>query len=156
MGFNSFEEMQDHLAKMSEAARAGLHPAQQALTFGSTWVQFVDIAERHVVFGYVSTLDQVEQAELRSGANVVAARDARRETEVNLDEGDLLYGRAYDRFNVGGELGHTHRANAWPIDAGMFQRAADVRWDMDALETPDKINLQAAFTAFRTHKASIR
>jgi hypothetical protein len=148
LGFDSHDEMIEHIRRAQRTALEGLHPAQQGIGPGDCWVQFHDVANRHIVFGYVLPLPVVRRLEVESGATKREAADAVQETAARLANG-FMYGKAYDRFNPKGELGETHKLNVWPIDHRTFSAAKNVDWQIDLLDLPYKINLQAAFTAFR-------
>lgn len=153
LSFGSPEEMRAYLRAASASAHSRLHVAQDGLSYGDTWCQFVDLAERHVVFGRVWTLDEVMNNETETGAAHDAAERACRYTDSMLAEG-YLFGKAYDHFNPNGELGTTHKAHAWPVERECFYAARDVLWQIDHLPLSQKINLELAFRAWRHHVRS--
>jgi hypothetical protein len=102
-------------------------------------VQFVDVKRRHLCFGRVDDGEGMEAEEIEM-------------TKVQLDDG-LMYGKAFDRFNIEGEWGYTHKANAWPITEDLFQAAAEVDWDFDRLSTEDQLALNIVWAE---HRAATR
>lgn len=150
LSFDSPEEMQAYLRSASASAHSHLHLAQETIGFGDTWLQFVDLVQRHIVFGRVQTLDEVMAGEIESGATHSAAEVACRDTDWMLAKG-YMYGRAYDYMNPEGELGHTHKAHAWPIEPECFYAAREVGWHIDKMPLSQKINLEVAFRAWKGH-----
>lgn len=148
LSFESFDDMQRFLAQASEQARQNLHPEQRTITYGSTWVQFADVARRHVVFGKVCTLAEVKELEIAAGANLVAANEAVDQTQIDAARG-LMYGHAADVFNPRGEYGMTHLANMWPIDLDVYRLAYSHRWRIDALPLSARVTLEQAFISRR-------
>lgn len=145
--FDSHEEMVTFLAERAREAHDGLAVAQQGLTWGSTWVQFYDVKRRHVVFGRVSTYEEVYLAESEFPELVLL------DTERRLADG-LMYGHAADKFNIAGEFGHTHKAHAWPIEDHVYAAAKAVDWDIDRLEVGHQLALNIAFVQWRDHVRS--
>lgn len=153
LSFNSPQEMQAYLRSAAAAAHSRLHIAQDQLCFGDTWCTFVDLAARHVVFGRVQTLDEVMNGEIESGASQAAAEVACRDADQMLAEG-YMYGKAYDYMNPTGELGHTHKAHAWPVEPECFYAAREVLWQIDKMPLSQKINLEVSFRSWRHHVRS--
>jgi len=148
--FGTHEEMLQHLRQASTEAFESMHPAQAAITFGDCWVQFHDIANRHLIFGRVMPLADVLAGEIEAGATKHEAQGTVRQTVRDLAAG-YMYGRAHDRYNVEGELGQTHKASVWPIEEALFNSCAEVNWQMDLLPLSQKLNLQIAFSSLRGH-----
>lgn len=149
--FNSHTEMQAYLIRAQADADMALHPAQRAITWGSHWVRFVDLGRRIVEFGRVYQPDEVVDLEVQYGATAREAASAVDATKRGLEAG-YLYGLAFSVYNHDGEAGHTHKAHAWPIEESLFNAAAETHWQIDLMPVSAKINLHAAFTAFRTRE----
>lgn len=150
--FKNQAEMQAYLIQAQADADAAIHPAQRAVTFGDHWAQFVDIANRIVVFGHTLTLTEVKFTEMYAGATLAEAKAAVRETNEAMAN-NFLYGRAYSILCPEGEYGNTHKSVVWPIEESLYNAAHEVNWNIDLLPTSAKINLQAAFTAYRGRAA---
>ena len=148
--FETTEEMVVALRKRAEEARAGLHSVQSSLTWGDHWVQFVDLENRHVVFGRIHFDREVGLAELLSGADWDDTVAVVEKTAASLDEG-FMYGRAHDKFNVEGELGTTHKASVWPIEERLFLMAQRVDWNIAALDETGRFLLDLAYRQNRAH-----
>jgi hypothetical protein len=155
--FDSPEEMARVIHERRKHALEGLAPAQQSLTFGSHWVQFHDLDNRHIIFGRVATREEVALGELlgpdgtiREGSTMTQVVELVETTEAELDDG-MMYGWAYDRFEPAGTLGHTHKAHVWPIEERLFDMAAVVGWDIALLNEAGRFLLEVAFRSMRAH-----
>jgi len=148
--FDSFEEMQAFIRENAERAARGLHDVQREIGFGDHWCRFVDIASREIEFGYVYTLDEVREAEIKAGATPAEADEVVAQTERDL-AGHLLYGRAFIFWQPGGEAGHAHQAAVWPISKELFEAARDVGWDIDGIPESQKQALEAVYVTARSH-----
>lgn len=146
--FNNTEDMQAYLLRAQADADSSTHPAQRALTYGDHWVQFEDIANRVVIFGKVYTLTEVKFTEMYAGATLAEAKDAQRHTQILMAE-NKVYGRAHSILCPGGEAGYAHKSVLWPIEQSVYESAQQVGWNIDRLYPSDKINLEAAFIAYR-------
>lgn len=148
--FESLEAMQEHIRERAAAAHEGLADAQRGLDVGDHWVQFADIDNRQIVFGQVHTYEAVAIGELSSGASWEETVAVVGQTAAGLMDG-MMYGRAYDRFNVEGELGYTHKAHAWPIEMRLFEAAQSVDWEINDLDPAMKLLLEVAFRSMKAH-----
>lgn len=149
MMFDSHDDMTNHLREMRQAAKAGLHPEQLRLTLDDCWVEFVDPGARIIVFGRVHTVEEIRQGEDPDEVDSIITS-----TLTDLEDG-LMYGRAHSRIDVGGELGYTHKANAWPIERRLFLMAQSVDFDVDELDAAGKMLMQIAYSAWRTHRLAV-
>lgn len=150
VAFDSHQQMVEYLRQAAHQAHAGLHVVQDNLTWGDTWVQFVDVTNRHVAFGQIATIDEVHQGELDSSGSADDADAVAAMTRSDLEYG-YMYGRVFDRFNPEGELGTTHKASVWPIEERVFQAAHAVGFVVDDLPLWAKFNLHVAQLARRAH-----
>lgn len=148
--FDSHAEMQAYLIQSQTDAHTALHPAQRAITFGTYWCRFVDVANSLVEFGRVAELHEVTELEIAAGSTAREAADVARKTAASLDAG-FMYGIAYSVYEREGVWGHTHKAHVWPIEESLFHAAAEVNWQIALLPTSQKINLEVAFRAMRGH-----
>lgn len=146
--FNNAAEMRAYLIQAQADADTAIHPAQRAITFGDHWAQFLDIANRIVIFGKTLTLTEVKFTEMYAGATLAEAKQAVAATNEAMER-NYLYGRAYSALLTEGEYGQTHKSVVWPIEESLYNAAAEANWNIDLLPTSAKINLQAAFTAYR-------
>ena len=155
--FDSHEEMVAFVEERKAHAFAGLAREQQALTFGSHWVQFHDIPTRHIVFGRVWTAEEVALGELRGRDGEVREDVQWPEVVTSVDritegqEEGFLYGMAHDRFNPDGELGFTHKAHVWPIEKRLFDAATFVQFEITNLNETGRFLLDLAFRQMRAH-----
>lgn len=147
--FNNEVEMRAYLIQAQADAMNSLHLLQSALTYGSFWVRFVDLPSRLVEFGRVAEQHEVVDQELEAGATSREAARAALQTRASMENG-YLYGVAYSFLNREGEWGYSRKVDVWPIEESLFHAAAEVHWQIDLLPVSQKINLQAAFTAYRT------
>lgn len=148
--YDSPEEMREALRQRAAHALAGLHSAQAALTFGDTWVRFVDIDNRLIEFGRIATENEIRVSEMRAGAQAEDAEGVVETARAELDEG-YMYGIAYSLLNTGGEWGTTHKAHVWPIEDRLFRMAEEVEWKIDHLDDAGRILLELAFRQQRAH-----
>jgi hypothetical protein len=153
MEFESHEEMVDYLRKASEAAFEAITPQQEALTYGSYWVQFHDIANRQVVFGRVKTLDETRDIIIGNGGTTAEVNAELKDIEAGLANG-YMFGIAHSGWYPEGELGDTHKSVAWPIPKELFEAAAKVQFQIDLLPLTHKVTLEAAYQAYRERKVA--
>lgn len=150
--FNSMEEMLEQIQKNRDAAMAGLHPAQAALTNGSCWVSFVAPV---VIFGKVIDEDELVKEEMDAGAGKQEAREIAAQTQMNLVEHGLMYGKCYSSWVPDGEWGSTHKINAWPIEPDVYEAAEKVGWEPDLLPTSAKVLLRIAHVGYVNHRVRV-
>lgn len=148
MGFDDHQSMIDWLRRADEAAHSAITPIQEALTYGSYWVQFHNIADRQVVFGHVLTVDDARKGCIRTGGTTAECEAEAKEIDTSLQRG-YMYGIAHSGWYPDGELGSTHKSVAWPIDEDLFEAARAVRFNIDALPLNWKATLELAFQAYR-------
>lgn len=146
--FNNMAEMQAYLLRAQADAAQNMHPAQSALTWGSHWARFVNIANRVVEFGRIYTQDEVVELEISAGATRIEAMRALQECGVGMEKG-YLYGHAASFLYPEGESGYTHKSVVWPIEESTYNAAAEARWQIDQMPVSQKINLQIAFIAYK-------
>ena len=133
MSFDSTEEMFDFMARKTDEANASLTDEQKSLTWGSYWFRPY---EGIVIFGHVFTEDEFEQKE-RWSYHRGGPLDEEEEAEFayskarvyDAHERGYLFGEAFSVWEPRGELGDTHRANAWPILQWQFVSAQSAGWD---------------------------
>ena len=128
---------------------------QRSLTFDSCWVQFHNIPQQHFVFGRIHTLDEVIAAERASGASKGEALATARETENDLEVG-IMYGDAFDYMNPDGELGTTHKANAWPIDKSVYLAAEEAKGVVRDMPLWVRLSLSIALRGWQAHREDIQ
>jgi hypothetical protein len=167
--FGSFEDALDYMAKATDQANAHLAPEQAALTYGCTWARFDHLVEpsRLLIVGKVDTLAEIIAGEIEAyGDDEDAAREdgfasvaeagqhAADNSAANHERG-YLFGRAYSVIEPRGELGDTHRANAWPISPELFEALLAAECKIDVLAETDQHRadeLYQAFAAWRAHE----
>jgi hypothetical protein len=147
--FKNFEEMQAYLIQAQADADSHVTPAQRAIGYGDYWARFIDVGNRIVEFGRVYTLTEVRRLEVEAGATAQEADFAVSDTEQSMKNGNFLYGRAASILLPNGESGYTHKANVWPIEESLWAAAAECGWNIDVLPLSAKVNLEAAFIAYR-------
>lgn len=148
LAFSSESEMKTLLAN---AAAHGLHPEQEALSWGSTWVQFYDIGKHHIRFGLVLSKDTLIDLALESGCTSEQARDQVAAAERAQGMG-VLYSRYYDFWRrPDGIHSVTYKAHVWPIEESLYHQASEADWYISQLPTSGQVNLQAAWMGFRAH-----
>lgn len=148
--FDSFESMIEYMDEQTKIANAGLADEQKKLTYGSHFVNF-DIEDNIVIFGYVFTEDENVASEKRAGASEDEAQSTLASVRDAHERG-YLFGRCYSTVEPRGELGDTHRANAWPIPASLFGAACEAGWNVAGLSDEDVAALNQAYQGFRAHK----
>lgn len=141
--FANQQEMAEYIRRSRELAADGLHPAQRDLTWASTWVQFFNVKERHLVFGKVPHILNIENG------------DEIAKIEARLEEG-VLTAEAYDRLGMNGQLLLIPKRNVWPINWDTFTKVRDARWDFDALDIDTQLVINIAFVSWRAHLRSLR
>lgn len=152
MEFDDHDSMIAWLRHADEVAHSRITPEQEALTYGSYWVQFHDIANRQVVFGHIHTLDDNRKGCLRNGGTTAECEAEAKDIDANLQRG-YMFGIAHSGWYPDGELGDTHKSVAWPIDEELFEAARAVRFNIDDLPLNWKATLELAFQAYRNRSA---
>lgn len=130
IGFDSFDEMLEHMGKAEDAANARTTPRQKAIGWGDYWMQpYQDI----LVFGRIWTREETEKSEGRyidqDDPEEVAGFA---ETMANLDsryERGYRFGTAWSEAEREGELGDTHISVMIPITQEEFEEAKAVNWN---------------------------
>lgn len=176
--FSSFEEAMNAMAEAEAAANENLAPEQSALTWGSTWVRFDHVPSGVLIVGRCATIEEVEAGErecapkiedypVETGPPVIVdeftADTAEFEGELagtlaqtrDSHERGYLFGRAYSAIEPDGELGSTHRANAWPISPECFDalRRASYHPHRLSLAAPAlAAELESAYKAWAHHE----
>lgn len=149
MSFNSIEEMQDWMAQRTIEANENLAPEQEAITYGTPWVNFSALGQTDALcVGIVMT----EEAYLADGGDVEDWEGG--SIQEGHDRG-YMFGRAYSKWLPEGELGDTHRASMWPIPEDLYAALEAVQWDHYGLAVEHKILLQILFDEWRAHEQEI-
>lgn len=163
--FASFDQAIEYMQINEQEANAHLAPEQAALTWGSHFASFIP-RDRLVIFGYCMTLDEATADEAdamrRTGDDPDSQEEAAQELEYTrgmLAGAHLrgyLFGRAWSVVEPAGELGSTHRGNAWPISADLFHAAEAAGWEVARMTADAVQELDAVYQAMRAHKLSQR
>jgi len=164
-GYGSLDELFDRIAAMEDHANAHLADAQRRLDWGSRFIVFTENQnDPLVIFGYCQTEAEVageERAAMiaegddpdRDGAAEHQAIMARL---VTAHDRGYLYGPHYSVAVPDGELGSTHRAGAWPINAALFEQAGACRWDIRAMDDALRDGIGQLYERLRHHLLSTR
>jgi hypothetical protein len=149
--FDATQALQSWMIQASTAALEGLHPAQRALTFGSTWVRFPGVHGQVVEFGVVASMPSIEQAvEQGEALNMAEKQQARASIIRGLNAG-YLFGWYYSRRIPFGELGVVHKGYVWPIPEHVHLAARAAHWQFENMAVAERINLEAARRAQLQH-----
>lgn len=161
--FDSLDDAWEFMRKGEDFGNRNLHPKQQAITWGDHWVRFYDIKERFIIFGYVYTMAEVEEAEGKDIPDIpdpVEQQLARDEvaytmdTVINSHGRGLLWGWAHSKHFT--DLGSTHRFHMWPISEGLFEAAKAAGWDVDQITDPGhRAELERAWQGYREHMLGV-
>lgn len=145
IGFDNLDDMYGEIKRRTSEGNAHLSDQQQALTFGSTWCQFAfHLDPRLVIFGRVFTVEELRaQITAEEGSDAEAAAHVRQVKSV-LEDG-YMYGNGFSYWEPSGELGDTHRYNAWPIGEALYHAAQEVGGRIDDLPVEHKVALQVAY-----------
>lgn len=135
-------ELRDALNKVRKDRRAGIDPAQSAITYGDRWVQFLDIGRNLVTFGRVFTQEEVAQ-----DAGPGYATDVLDDLARTMSE-HLLWGHWANRLNVPPVTGYQHLAHVWPIDQDLYEMARRVGWDCRMLPEAGQVLLAEALSGW--------
>jgi hypothetical protein len=152
LNFRSFDnhaEMQAYLIQAQADADAAMHHAQRAITWGSHWVRFENIANRLVIFGRVLDSREFLDSEIEAGATRDEAELALVDNTYNLEHKNRAFSICSSIYCPEGEYGTVHLSALWPVEESLYNAAAEADWNIDRLPTSAKINLQAAFLAYR-------
>jgi hypothetical protein len=151
--FSSSDEMKQHLAN---AARHGLHPVQEALTWGSTWVQFPVTGKHYMRWGLVLTKDTLMDRCLERGLTTEQAREQVQGAERAQADG-VLYVRRHQFYrSPEGIETVAYKAHVWPVEEALFLAASEADFYTTRLPASQQVNLQAAHLAWREHMRSKR
>lgn len=132
----------------------GMHPTQQALTYGDYWVQFHDLDKNEVYFGYIPTLDQVRLYAARGRAEPRAqdAADAYVAKVARDAQDHVLCSKVHTRWTPDGEvMSGIHKAHVWPIEERLFFMAFAADFDITRLDDDGRVLLDLAFRQQRAH-----
>lgn len=134
---------------------------QKTLTWGSKWIRFMPDHglggtpdTTLVVFGDVTTREQMVEDELREGSPeeeieyLIAHRDRQM---IN----GFLASMCYSVVLIGGEMGTVHQAWVWPISDATFEAAKVVEWDANQLPEEAAAEVLTAFQGFVAHQAHL-
>lgn len=142
------EDFFERVRKGNELDSENLADEQRAITWGSTWVRWV--RGYPVIFGYVSTLEELVSQETQYGATEEECEylvGHRKSQERN----DLLSCMCYSEVLIGGEQSTIHRAWVWPIDPVVFAEAMRLDWQEDRLPEPARLAVTNAHAAYQRH-----
>lgn len=151
-GFNSFEEMQEFMRKQTEGANERLAEEQKTITWGSHWVRFLDLdGSLLLICGYVDTLEEYLQKERDAGADEEEVEYAKATLPENHARG-YMSGTAYSVIEPEGELGDTHRYNAWPISKELFEKVREAGWQLGQMDDAGVHELAAIHKRWSAHQ----
>ena len=125
--FDSMEEMQRFLAEQTRLANESLSEEQKAITYGDYWVR---TDYEFLIFGYINTLDELDESSRRLGAD---------EEEIAYERAMIadahargyMYGKAYSVVEPDGEWGSTHRVNMQKVSKQTFDRMRELGWTLE-------------------------
>lgn len=131
--YDSFEEMQEALARADDAAFEAITPTQAAMERGTAWMRPHE--EGIVIFGkswteqdHRSALDDIDVDD-DEGPSI---EDEVRHYDQQWDRG-YMFGNAWSPLCPEGELGLTHKSVAWPITDEQLEQAREADWDFRVL-----------------------
>jgi len=125
--FDSMEEMQRFLAEQTRLANESLSEEQKAITYGDYWVR---TDYEFLIFGYINTLDELDESSRRLGAD---------EEEIAYERAMIadahargyMYGKAYSVVEPDGEWGSTHRVSMQKVSKQTFDRMRELGWTLE-------------------------
>ena len=125
--FDSMEEMQRFLAEQTRLANESLSEEQRAITYGDYWVR---TDYEFLIFGYINTLDELDESSRRLGAD---------EEEIAYERAMIadahargyMYGKAYSVVEPDGEWGSTHRVSMQKVSKQTFDRMRELGWTLE-------------------------
>jgi len=131
MGFESFEELQEYMAKAEREAIGNALPKQWEITWGSFVLRVVDSL---VIWGYIFTEQEFmeleigdEMADPKVVEEVLAIMEAQRDSQAR----GYRYGKYWSTILPDGELGSAHVSTLWEITEEDFNHARDHGWELD-------------------------
>jgi hypothetical protein len=129
MVFREYDSIEDAFADMQraeDAANEGLSEWNKQVTWGSHYMRPCPEIPC-IVFGYIYTERESEEAEKRCGADPEELAYTMRSMRAQHERG-YRFGRHYSIVEPDGELGSVHIANAWPISKEEFEEAQRQDW----------------------------
>jgi hypothetical protein len=148
IGFSSWDDMERYLTDAEEAANRRIVDAQREITYGSLWLRFHDPLGRVVIFGQVSTLDEIKAKEMELGASEGEADHVVKHTQ-QMNERGFLFGTCWSTIEPRGELGNTHRSEVWYCPPAVFEEAKAHGWNVDSVSPWAKEGLEALYQQWR-------
>lgn len=127
--FDSVEDAFEWMRKQEEEANKRLHPAQKRIVRGS-YVMRPAPEVPCMIFGYIFTLEEIEEGERQCGADEEELAYTLRTLSESFNRG-YRHGRWYSFVEPDGELGDAHISNLWPISEEVFNRAKESGWKLD-------------------------
>lgn len=163
--FDSLDDMHASMDKAKSAADRRIHEKQLAVTWGSHYVQPAESYGGLVlIFGYVPTLEEVEAQEMTYAPPIgdkVEYEEFLGEVQgmvhqtIDSHDEHMLFVTAASMLEVEGELGHAHRSVLWPIDADLYAKAKEARWDVNRIPIADTKKLFALLEELRRHAIAV-
>lgn len=135
--FKSFDDMVTFMEANERIAIGNTRPWQWAIGYGDHWMRSITAfgQESMPVFGYVLTLNEIEQAEMETGSDEDELAYTITQTENSFRRG-YRFSRFYSMTESEGELGNVHVSNLYPITAEQFELAKSKEWKPGNWFTP--------------------
>lgn len=160
--FGSPEDLREFIDKRKSQPHPVLAPAQQALTYGDTWVHFADLDNAHVIFGRVFTPEEMmvwclhedpsSSDKIRTDYLSTALGDVQR-FMISLETSDVMpLCFMFDRFLPEGSIEPFEKAHVWPVDRRVFEAVEALDGDYRQLADPAlRFLLELAFRQARAY-----
>jgi hypothetical protein len=133
MGFDSVEEMIDHMRTSEDIANASVTPDQAEIGYGAYWMR---VDQPVMIFGYVPTPEEQEASERALGADDDEI-EYQREVFADAYRRGYRYGKCHSAWEPDGEWGSTHISTMIQIQKHQYERAQAKGWDRESLMDPE-------------------
>lgn len=144
-GFDSLDAMFEYMAEQERLANERMTDSQRyGLKPGSYWVS--PGPDGLLIFGHAYDAAEYVNSELDAtpedesieyyGSRVAHGDFLRGQFFEDWHRG-YMFGRAYSVWESDGELGSTHKANAYPIPASWFELARNAGWRAEFIRDPN-------------------
>jgi len=132
--FDTFEEMQEHLASLEQAANDRTTDDQKSMEPPCWWIN-PQPGIGLIIFGESWTLDEVDRRNRESYGHPL---DPEEEEEADWSHRSMtdsygrgyLFGKAFSLACPDGELGSTHRSEMIEISREQFEHARSHGWEL--------------------------
>jgi hypothetical protein len=129
--FDSFEAMQEAMAKAEDEANRHVTDAQRNITYGDYWFRALDLGmgEYLTIYGRCWTREEIAEGETEEGA----PDEELTYTMSIMDDAHrrgYRFSTAYSQWEPDGEIGDVHISTMQQITQEQFEAAKEAKWPL--------------------------